>query len=141
MIIAFGCGIAVAAAKMPPELYDELLAAHDEIKNHPSRLRIREEAVAEAVYERQQAQLTRLYEKMSKIKGVSKDHLSGVRHALSMAESAYHGWKNGFKGERIQTAVSEQETALMTLHQILREQPHRQRDCDTFWPISYHIQP
>lgn len=105
----------------------KLIKMHDTIKELPGRLRTRETRDAESVSRIQQDKLTRLADAIEKsLPKASRGHLAQARRALEDADVAYHNYQNSrepdFDGdEELSHVLNYQETALMILHQILRE--------------------
>lgn len=109
-------------AHMPKDVVQKATEMHDQIKYHADRqdrMKLRRPDVQERTYERQQPQLLALLALLER-HAKNRGHLNRAKQELNSAEFAYHGAKN-YKGESMSTAISYQETALMFLHQILRE--------------------
>lgn len=100
-----------------------LLRLHDMIKNNPSRLRTRETHIAEAVFERQQPALYELLKQVQKTtrKDERIQEILGdtVLPALQKADDLFAKYKDGDEF-LIDQALTKQEHALMTLHNIIR---------------------
>jgi ADP-ribose pyrophosphatase YjhB (NUDIX family) len=117
------------AAKTSPQVIDKLVTMHDQIKDLPGRLRVSQPAVAESVAEIQQPRLEALMAAIIKsIPHVSMGHIGQAKRALENAEIAYHDYRNSTDldtPEKIEVALNEQETALIILHQILKEEARK----------------